>query len=107
MHASIQKLDNTTSKSIQASLLFPTITSIIVDLVYHTLEASRLDSHVQVYVQFAPEWQVTVQTDTISSEQGALLPESVEGCSLGYLSYLGLLDIQCGARKFIQRVSVR
>ena len=102
MQRPIERLEGSTSKQIHASLVFPSLTSIVLELVYNALTA-RPTSRVQVLVLLAPEWQVTCQDD------GAGFPaplERLEDSSLEYLSYLGTLDVQCGRRRLIQRVSL-
>lgn len=98
----IQQLSSTTSKSIQASLVFPTLTSIVLELVHHSLNA-RPGSFIEVYISLAPEWQITCQHDATDYT----LHPHVEGqdSSLAYLSYLGVVDVQTGQYKHIQKVS--
>lgn len=91
----IQRLDSGTSKSIQSSLIYPTLSSIVLELVNRSLHAkpkSRIDVHVHLF----PEWQVTCQDDATGHEAGS---------SLEYLSFIGILDIQVGRHKHIQKVS--
>lgn len=100
----IQRLESGTCKSIQASLVFPTLTSIILELVNRSLHA-KPTSRIDIHVHLSPEWQVTCQDDAAGNAIDSL--EHIAASSLQYLSFLGILDIQVGCRKHIQKVTLK
>lgn len=106
MQSHILRLDTETSKSIQASLVFPTLTSIILGLVYFSSLQAKPISRIQLFVHLGPEWQVTCEFDQ-TGRDGLTLDRcfAVQGGSLEYLSHLGILDIQRGQHKLVQKVS--
>jgi hypothetical protein len=103
MPSSIQHLDSTTSKSIQASLLFPTLTSVVLELVNRSLNAKP--SSIEVWITLAPEWQITCQYDAAAQK---FAPDNqYTDSGLDYLSYLGVVDVQHGQYRHILKVSLQ
>jgi hypothetical protein len=109
---SIRQLDLKTTKLVQASLLYPTLTSIVLELIHHALGGARTLSRIQLLIQLAPEWQIACEYDERTDEDlgrskvACLSEHEIESSALYHLTYLGLLDIQHGRQKLIQKVCI-
>ena len=106
MSPSIRQLDEVTSRSIQASLAFPTLTSMVVALVHRSIKR-RHASRIEVHIDLHPEWHIACADDAEQrgkDEEHPDLWQDFSGSRLGLLSHLGMVDVQEGPWKRIQSV---
>lgn len=105
MSASIRHLDGQTSKGIQAGLLYPSLSSILLALSRHSLLAKQV-SRIALQIKLSPEWEISCHDDAKGHRNsGDLFWQEIKATSLSLLAYLGVLDVQKGLRKHIQSVS--
>jgi hypothetical protein len=91
MSTSIEPLDEKTSNTLTASVLYPDVASIVQAFVQNAIKNSP-KSHIEVRIDFAPSWQINCRND-------GNCDRSIEDDSIQKLSFLGTLCTDtCGER---------
>lgn len=91
MSTSIEPLDEKTSNTLTASVLYPDVASIVQAFVQNAIKNSP-KSHIEVRIDFAPSWQINCLDD-------GNCDRSIDDDSIQKLSFLGTLCTDtCGER---------
>lgn len=102
MSSHIRQIDSVTSGNLRASLRFPDLTSITLQLL-QTVLSLRPATLVDVQVRFAPDWQIVCTFDG----GGVECSKAFEGLfddHLHVLAHIGVLHVQSRGHRWSRKV---
>ena len=93
----IEPLDEQTSNTLSASVLYPDVASIVQILMQNAIK-NRPKSRIELHIKFAPSWQVSCWDDGSRDR-------SNDDDSLQKLAFLGTLCTDTRGKKTMRKVS--